>query len=97
MFGNMQDVTPFGRRQFGERLEAQKRWPFLTSRDLDRISTERDLCAVICRNTGSEVVETAATVRTWMTEHFVRLGSPSTKEPVEPAPLHQSIGEDRQK
>lgn len=96
MFGNKQDVTPFGRRQFGERLEAQKRWPSLTSRDLDRISTERDLCAVICRNTGSEVVETAAVVRAWMTEHFVRLGSPPIKGPVKPAPLRQSIVKDRQ-
>lgn len=89
MFGNKHDATPFGRRLFGERLEAQKNWPFLTSRDLDRISTERDLCAVIRRNTGAEVVETAAAVRAWMTGHFVRLGSPSTEEPSKPAALHQ--------
>lgn len=81
MFGNKHDATPFGRRLFGERLEAQKSWPFLTSRDLDRINTERDLCAVVRRNTGGAVVETAAAVRAWMTGHFVRLGSPSIEEP----------------
>ena len=96
MFGNKHDATPFGRRQFGERLEAQKCWPFLTSRDLDRINTERDLCAVIRRNTGGEVVETAAPVRAWMTGHFVRLGSPSMEEPAEPRAQHRHDVKDSQ-
>lgn len=77
MFGNKRDQTPFGRRQFGERMEAQKHWPFLTSRDLDRIITEQDLCAAIRRSTGAGSLETAAAVRSWMTGHFVRLGAPS--------------------
>ena len=81
MFGNKHDKTPFGRRLFGERLEAQKSWPFLTSRDLDKISTENDLVAVIHRKTTGGPVETAIAVRSWMTGHFVRLGSPSLVGP----------------
>lgn len=82
MFGSKHDNTPFGRRLFGERLEAQKSWPFLTSRDLDKISTEHDLVTAIRRNTAAGPVETAMAVRSWMTGHFIRLGSPSLSAPV---------------
>lgn len=82
MFGNKRDNTPFGRRLFGERLEAQRSWPFLTSRDLDKISTEHDLVAAIRRNTTAGPAETAMAVRSWMTGHFIRLGSPSPSEPL---------------
>ena len=91
MFGNKRDNTPFGRRLFGERLEAQRSWPFLTSRDLDKISTEHDLVAAIRRNTAAGPVETSMAVRSWMTGHFIRLGSPSLPEPVEVvAIIHQA-------
>lgn len=82
MFGNKRDNTPFGRRLFGERLEAQRSWPFLTSHDLDKISTEHDLVAAIRRNTAAGPAETAMAVRSWMTGHFIRLGSTSLSEPV---------------
>lgn len=76
MFGDQsRQRTPFDIRRYNERLEAQGSWPFLTTRDLDAIHSEQDLCDIVTRRTRGTPADVAAVVRHWMTDYFHRLGT----------------------
>lgn len=75
MFGDRHHQrTPFDIRCYSERTEALRMWPFLTTRDLDRIHSEQDLCDLVAQGTQATCDDVSMIVRSWMTGYFHRVG-----------------------